>query len=183
MFLVKQLPHVVGLRNVGRGDRCIPIGDISLNSRSIVRRKSEAVELMIGFHLFNVCGICILRMCVPILDWSHSNHQQAINRNEALYTYTRWSSEFVLREDTMGSIEPKKVADFVVLNRDYLTVPEEEIGRLDPVLTVVGGKLIYTDPDFATSQGLPQVGFRGSRERWQRGGPEDRNRQGGGGGA
>jgi predicted amidohydrolase YtcJ len=107
---------------------------------------------------------------------------QAINRNEALYTYTRWSSEFVLREDTLGSIEPKKAADFVVLNRDYLTVPEDEIGRIDPVLTVVGGKFAYTDPDFATSQGLPQAGFRGSRARWLRGGPEDRNRGNAGGG-
>jgi predicted amidohydrolase YtcJ len=108
--------------------------------------------------------------------------QQAISRNEALYTYTRWSSEFVLREDMLGSIEPKKAADFVVLNRDYLTVPEDEIGRIDAVLTVVGGKFAYTDPDFANSQGLPQVGFRGSRERWLRGGPEDRNRNRGGGG-
>jgi hypothetical protein len=108
--------------------------------------------------------------------------QQAISRNEALYTYTRWSSEFVLRENSMGSIEPGKVADFAVLNRDYLTVPEDEIGRIDPVLTVVGGKFIYTDPDFANSQGLPQVGYRGSRERWLRGGPADRNRGNGGGG-
>jgi hypothetical protein len=108
--------------------------------------------------------------------------QQAINRNEALYTYTRWSSEFVLRENTMGSIEPKKVADFVVLDKDYLTVPEDEIGRINALLTVVGGKFAYTDPAFATSQGLPQVGFRGDRSRWQRGGPEDRNRGGGGGG-
>jgi predicted amidohydrolase YtcJ len=109
--------------------------------------------------------------------------KQRINRLEALYNYTRWSAEFVLREDTLGSIEPKKLADFVVLNQDYLTVPEDKIGQIDPLLTVVGGRIAYSDPDFATSQGLPQAGYRGPRSAWIRGNPAtDRNRPAGGGG-
>jgi len=107
--------------------------------------------------------------------------QQAINRLEALYPYTRWAAEFVLREDRLGSIEPRKYADFVVLDRDYLTVPEDQIGQIDPVLTVVGGKFVYTDPAFASSQGLPQMGYRGSRTAWPRGTPADREQSGGGG--
>jgi predicted amidohydrolase YtcJ len=98
---------------------------------------------------------------------------QALTRQEALYTYTRWSSEYLLKENFLGSIEPGKAADFIVLNRDYLTVPEDEIGRIDPVLTVMGGKFTYTDPDFATSMGFPQVGYRGSRTHWKRGVPGD----------
>ena len=35
--------------------------------------------------------------------------------------HTRWSSEYLLRENVLGSLEPKKHADFVDLNRDYLT--------------------------------------------------------------
>ena len=55
--------------------------------------------------------------------------QQRVTRNEALYRYTRWSSEYVLREDRIGSIEPRKLADLVVLDRDFQTIPEEEIGQ------------------------------------------------------
>ena len=108
--------------------------------------------------------------------------QQRITRREALYTYTRWSAEFVLREKDLGSIEPKKLADFVVLTRDYLTVPEDEIGQIEAVLTVVGGKISYTDEKFAASAGLPQAGYRGERSHWIRGVPADRNIRRGGGG-
>jgi len=59
------------------------------------------------------------------------------------------------------------------LNKDYLTVPVDEIGRLDPVLTVMNGRVTYSDPQFASEQGLPVVGYQGSRARWIRGAPED----------
>jgi predicted amidohydrolase YtcJ len=104
--------------------------------------------------------------------------QQRVSRNEALYMYTRWSAEYVLREDRIGSIEPKKLADFVVLDKDFLTMPEDEIGQIDPVLTVVGGEVAYSQPAFASSVGLPVVGFQNSRDHWLRGTPEDAKRGG-----
>jgi predicted amidohydrolase YtcJ len=107
--------------------------------------------------------------------------QQAITRQEALYAYTRWAAEYFLREKAMGSIEPRKLADFVVLDRDYLTVPEAEIGRIDAVLTVVDGKIVYSEPGFATSQDLPTVGYQGDRSRWNRGVPNAAQRAPGGG--
>ena len=42
-----------------------------------------------------------------------------------------------------GSIEPGKLADLVVLDRDYLTVPADEIRNLTPVLTMVGGRVVF----------------------------------------
>jgi predicted amidohydrolase YtcJ len=107
--------------------------------------------------------------------------QQAITRQEALYAYTRWAAEYFLREKAMGSIEPRKLADFVVLDRDYLTVPEAEIGRIDAVLTVVDGKIVYSEPGFAASQDLPTVGYQGDRSRWNRGIPNAAQRAPGGG--
>ncbi len=88
--------------------------------------------------------------------------------------YTRWASEYVLREARLGSIEPKKLTDFIVLTSDYSTVPEAEIGRIDPLLTVVGGKITYTQPEFVVSMGLPQVGFRGNPTWWARGRVEEK---------
>jgi len=123
-----------------------------------------------GFHPMLALQIVINRKDINGKVWGPDQH---LTRQEALYTYTRWSSEYLLKENRIGSIEPKKLADFVVLNRDYLTVPEDEIGRIDPVLTVMDGKPTYTDNDFAASTGLPQVGYRGTRAHWKRGVPED----------
>jgi len=47
-----------------------------------------------------------------------------------------------LRE-TLGKTEPGKWADLVVLNRDFLTIPDEDIHTIDPLLTIVGGQLKY----------------------------------------
>ena len=46
-------------------------------------------------------------------------------------------------EDTIGSIEPGKLADLVVLDRDYFTVPEVQIKEIKALLTIVGGKIVH----------------------------------------
>ena len=127
-----------------------------------------------GFHPFLGIEVSVTREDIDGKVWGP---EQRINRREALYTYTRWSAEYVLKEDLLGSIEPDKAADFIVLNRDFLTVPADEIGQIDPVLTVVGGTIVYTQPEFASSLGLPQTGFRLDPTWWWRGTPEDINRR------
>ena len=49
------------------------------------------------------------------------------------------------------------------------------------MFTVMGGKITYSDPPFATGAGLPTVGYQGSRARWKRGVPDDSQRGLGGG--
>jgi predicted amidohydrolase YtcJ len=66
---------------------------------------------------------------------------EKIDRMTALKMYTRWAAEYVLRENVLGSIEPGKWADLVVLDRDYLTIPENEMGKTQVLLTMVGGKI------------------------------------------
>jgi predicted amidohydrolase YtcJ len=72
------------------------------------------------------------------------NHQ-AIGREDALIAHTRKNAYFVFQENNLGSLQPGKLADLVVLNRDYLTVPADEIRNIKPVMTMVGGRVVYDD--------------------------------------
>lgn len=69
--------------------------------------------------------------------------QEAIDRMALLRMYTIWAADYVGREDRLGSLEPGKFADFVVLDRDYMTIPYEEFSEINALLTMVGGKVVY----------------------------------------
>jgi predicted amidohydrolase YtcJ len=69
--------------------------------------------------------------------------RQTIGREDALIAHTRRNAFFVFQESNLGSIQPGKLADLVVLDRDYLTVPAEEIKDITPVLTMVGGRVVF----------------------------------------
>ena len=69
--------------------------------------------------------------------------RQTISREDALIAYTRKNAYFVFRENALGAIQPGKLADLVVLDRDYLTVPADQIKDIKPVLTMVGGRIVY----------------------------------------
>ncbi|MBI2819507.1 MAG: amidohydrolase family protein, partial [Acidobacteria bacterium] len=85
---------------------------------------------------------------------------QRINRREGLYASTRWAAAYVWKEKELGSIEVGKYADLVVLDRDYLPIPEDDISEINVLLTLLGGKPVYTEPKFATAKGLPVMGFQ-----------------------
>jgi predicted amidohydrolase YtcJ len=68
---------------------------------------------------------------------------ETIDREEALIAHTRKNAYLIFQEDRLGSIEPGKLADLVVLDRDYLSVPAEEIRDIRPVMTIVGGRIVH----------------------------------------
>jgi len=70
-------------------------------------------------------------------------NRQTISREDALIAHTRKNAFFVFQEDNLGSIQPGKLADLVVLDRDYLTVPADQIKDIQPVMTVMGGRIVY----------------------------------------
>ena len=71
------------------------------------------------------------------------NPEEAIDRVSALKMWTTWASDYVLGEDNLGSLEVGKYADFVVLDRDYFTIPESEIWKVRPLMTGLNGKIVY----------------------------------------
>ena len=64
-------------------------------------------------------------------------------RDRALVAHTRSNAWLMFRENHLGSIRQGLLADMVVLDRDYLTVPEEQIKDIRPVATIVGGDVVY----------------------------------------
>ena len=69
--------------------------------------------------------------------------EEAIDRVTALKMTTTWGSEYMLAEDTLGTLEPGKYADFAVLDKDFFTIPIEEIRDLKVVMTGLNGKIVY----------------------------------------
>jgi predicted amidohydrolase YtcJ len=73
----------------------------------------------------------------------HKVNRQTITREEALIAHTRSNAFFLFQEGNLGSIQNGKYADLLVLDRDYLTVPEDGIKDIKPLITMVGGKVVY----------------------------------------
>jgi predicted amidohydrolase YtcJ len=76
------------------------------------------------------------------------NDGQQITRQEAVYLYTGANGWFSREENTLGTIEPGRLADLVVLNADVFdpkAVPDEGIRNIKSVMTIVGGRIVLGD--------------------------------------
>jgi predicted amidohydrolase YtcJ len=74
-------------------------------------------------------------------------NDQQLTREEALRLFTRGNSWFLRMEGKIGSIEPGKLADLAVLDRDYFSVPDADIKKIRSVLTVVDGRIAHSTLD------------------------------------
>jgi predicted amidohydrolase YtcJ len=82
------------------------------------------------------------------LDGSPYNHdgwhpEQRMTREEAIRSFTIWNAYGSHQEADLGTLEVGKRADLVVLSDDVFTCPEEAIKEITPVLTMVGGDVVY----------------------------------------
>jgi len=71
---------------------------------------------------------------------------QRLSREEALRAYTLGGAYAAFEENEKGTLTPGKLADLVVLDRDYFEVPDGEIWKLVVEMTLLGGKVVYTRP-------------------------------------
>ena len=69
--------------------------------------------------------------------------RELLTREEALIAATRSNAYLMFQEGQIGAIKPGLLADMLVLDRDYLTVPVEEIKEILPVATIVGGRIVH----------------------------------------
>jgi predicted amidohydrolase YtcJ len=68
--------------------------------------------------------------------------RQTLTREEALIAHTRSNAYLMFQEGNLGAIKPGLLADMLVLDRDYLTVPVQEIKEILPDATIVGGRVV-----------------------------------------
>jgi predicted amidohydrolase YtcJ len=73
------------------------------------------------------------------------NGGQQIKREEALKLYTANNGWFLREEDRVGTIETGKLADLLVLDRDYFTVRDEDVKKVRSLMTVVGGRIVHEE--------------------------------------
>ncbi len=78
-----------------------------------------------------------------LLDGSIFYESQRLSREQALQSYTLNNAYAAFEEDIKGSLTPGKLADIVVLSKDIMTIPEDEIPTAEVISTIVGGKVLY----------------------------------------
>jgi len=71
--------------------------------------------------------------------------QEALSREQALKAMTIWAARACFEEKSIGSLEPGKVADFVVLNKDIMKAEEKTIPEAKVVMTFMDGKVVYSE--------------------------------------
>lgn len=95
---------------------------------------------------------------------------ECIDRVQAMKMYTRWAANYVRKPEQLGSLEDGKFADFLIMDRDYFTVPVDDILKIRPLMTMMGGKMIVLNASLAGEWGIsevgPQFGFEDDQIEW-----------------
>ena len=74
-----------------------------------------------------------------------------VSREAALIAHTRSNAYLFFRENDLGSIQPGRFADLAVLDKDYMTIPADQIKDIVSVLTMAGGRVVYDAAAAATA--------------------------------
>lgn len=113
-----------------------------LNTGNIIVNGSDAnVELVNPYHGLYAAVTRAGRDGEPVGGWYP---EECMTREEALRSFTIWAAYGQFEDKIKGSLEEGKLADFVVIDRDYMTCPSSDIKDILPLTTVVGGEVVYT---------------------------------------
>ncbi|MHA1950423.1 MAG: amidohydrolase [Candidatus Thorarchaeota archaeon] len=143
------LPTIFGQYAYYHGDKLIPsFGEKRLEWMFAARSFLDA-GVTIAAHSDYPCGPYPPLMAIHALVNRRSKtgnpigQSQRISVIEALRLYTTNAAYHQFDEDKLGSLEPGKLADFVVLSEDILSVPKENIIDIDVDMTVIDGSVVY----------------------------------------
>ena len=100
------------------------------------------VEEISPFHTFYSA---VARKDLNHLPYGGFQSENSLSRYEALMGMTAWAAHSNFEDDEKGSIEAGKVADFVILDRDIMTVEEKMIPETKVVATILAGNIVYSN--------------------------------------
>ena len=86
--------------------------------------------------------------------------QERLDRILAMKIATSWPAIYMMRGDMFGTLEVGKKGDFLVLNKDYFEIPEDEIHTVKPLMTVVDGQTRFLMASWARELGLQPAGYQ-----------------------
>jgi hypothetical protein len=143
------LPTIFGPYPYYHGDKLlVPFGEERLE-RMFAARTFLDEGIKLAAHSDHPCAPFPPLMAIHALVNRTTKAGKPIGRSqritvmEALRLYTVNSAYQSFDEDRLGSIEEGKLADFVILGKDILTVPTAEIKDIPVDATIVGGKIVY----------------------------------------
>ncbi len=143
------LPTIFGPYPYYHGDKLlVPFGEERLERMFAARTFLDA-GVKLAAHSDHPCAPFPPLMAIHALVNRTTKAGKPIGRSqritvmEALRLYTVNSADQRFDEDRLGSIEEGKLADFVILGRDILTIPTTEIKDIPVDATIVGGKIVY----------------------------------------
>lgn len=131
---------------------------------AVPRRSVSAAGIMNGFEIDRALPHKLFYFIHVGMTRFNDKEQKVLGASERtdritqLKALTRWGAYYVLRENSLGTLEPGKLADYIVLDRDFLTIPDNDIPNVKVLMTAVGGKVVHLMPALAQEIGMAPVG-------------------------
>ena len=146
---LKVLPTIFGAYPYYHGDKLIPSFGIERLENMFAARSFIDAGVMVAAHSDHPCSPFPPLIAIHALvnrktkAGKDIGKSQKISIIEALKLYTINAAYHSFDENLLGSIEPNKLADFVVLGEDILKVPPERIKDIPVLMTIIDGNIIY----------------------------------------
>ena len=143
------LPTIFGAYPYYHGDKLIPSFGIERLENMFAARSFLDAGIIVAAHSDHPCSPFPPLMAIHALVNRKTKAGKPIGKSqkisvlEALKLYTINAAYHSFDEDLLGSIEPNKLADFVVLEEDILTIPPERIKDISVFMTIIEGNIIY----------------------------------------
>ncbi len=112
-----------------------------LDTGAVIPNGTDApVEKVNPFHVLFASVTRQSRDGKPAAGWYPA---EKMTRQEALRSYTLWAAYAAFEENIKGSIREGKLADFIVIDRDYMKCPDSEIKDIRVLQTILGGEVVF----------------------------------------
>ncbi len=148
---------------------------IEYTSWVVPRKSLTEAQIPTGFEIDRPLPHKIFFFITKGMNRYNDRDQKVYGPNEKtdrivqLKSLTRWGAYYLMKENVLGTLEPGKLADFIVLDKDILTVPEDQIPSIRVLMTAVQGKVVHLTSPFASEIGLPAVGSTTWKEELPKG--------------